>query len=135
MGGRRLAEKGSSDFLRQKALEMPNPSITSLILGSAAVGALVSSGMTLLGQWRERKARRDELLLVEANKLAMAHHAAALKIAEMTRQDRFIPEHVKLTHTYYVGLRSLLATGKLPKGMFAGSSWEDKYDFLSKYGS
>ena len=63
----------------------PVPSVTSLVLGSAAIGALVSSGLTLLGQWRQRKARRDELLLVEANKLAMAHHAAQMQAAASTR--------------------------------------------------
>jgi hypothetical protein len=45
------------------------PGITELILGSAAVGALVSSVITIVGQAIERKARRRELLLSKLSNL------------------------------------------------------------------
>ncbi|HEY5039735.1 MAG TPA: hypothetical protein VIJ93_11735 [bacterium] len=41
---------------------MDKTQIISLLLGSAAIGALVSSGITLVGQVFERRARKRELL-------------------------------------------------------------------------
>jgi hypothetical protein len=45
--------------------------ITPLILGSAAIGALVSSIITLIGQAIERQARKRELLLSKSIDLAV----------------------------------------------------------------
>lgn len=50
-----------------------NDRLTPLILGSAAVGALVSSIITLIGQAVERRARRRELLLSKSIELAELH--------------------------------------------------------------
>jgi len=40
------------------------------LLGSAAVGVLISSILTEVGRWRERKSRREELALAKAADLA-----------------------------------------------------------------
>ena len=45
--------------------------ITPFILGSAAIGALVSSIITLIGQAIERQARKRELLLSKSIDLAV----------------------------------------------------------------
>jgi hypothetical protein len=44
--------------------------IVLALIGSAAVGAFVSSTVTIVGQWRERVARRKELLFATAVDLA-----------------------------------------------------------------
>ncbi len=111
--------------------EMP---LASLLLGSAAIGALVSSLITLIGQYIERKARREELLISEAIKLSMAHKDSLIEFAKMTQQNVYVPEHAKLAQTYFIALRSLIGTGKLPKGMYSADSSYDQKKFQDKYG-
>jgi len=43
------------------------------LLSSAAVGALVSSVITTIDRWRERKSRREELLLGKSTEMTRAH--------------------------------------------------------------
>jgi hypothetical protein len=43
------------------------------LLSSAAVGALVSSVITTIDRWRERKSRREELLLAKSAEMTTAH--------------------------------------------------------------
>lgn len=106
---------------------------TSLILGSAAVGALVSSVITLVGQHIERKARREELLLSEAIKLAMAHKEFMSDFAKSTGQTVTVPDHARLAQVYFIGLRSLIGTGKLPKGMYRTDSPIDQQAFQESH--
>ena len=111
----------------------PSPNITSLILGSAAIGALVSSIITFAGQVLERRARRQELLLSESVKLAMAHHAAQVEYAKLTRENRFIPEHVRLVQVYFIAMKHLILTGKLPVGMFQTDRPEEIEEFQREW--
>lgn len=73
------------------------------LLSSAAVGALVSSGMTLVAQWRERKSRREELLLTKATEMA---HALVATIAATTGGK--IEPVILMTEDYYVSLKHLI---------------------------
>lgn len=106
-----------------------SPSTTSLILGSAAIGALVSSVIAVIGQYFERKSRRRELLLSESVKLAMANHDAQVTFAKAAGSNRFIPEHVSLLELYYVATRHLLLNGRLPRGKFKTDPPEDREAF------
>jgi len=108
--------------------------LISLILGSAAVGALVSSVVTFAGQHIERRARREELLLSEAIKLAMAHSGGLIEFAKMTKQSVYVPEHARLAQTYFIALRSLIGTGKLPKGMYSTACSYDRERFQDEHG-
>ena len=63
---------------------MPLTQVILLVLSSAAVGALVSSLLTLLGSALERKARRRELLLSKAIDLAINRTQIAMTVAEKT---------------------------------------------------
>lgn len=49
---------------------MTNAQLIVAFLGSAAVGALVSSIINAVAQWRERQARQRELLLSKAIDMA-----------------------------------------------------------------
>lgn len=64
-------------------------------LGSAAIGALVSSTITVIAQWRERVARQRELLFASAidlSKVWVGRIAAASKsnaiLSEVTALER-----------------------------------------------
>ncbi len=89
-----------------------NPWLT--VLTSAAVGVLVSSIITLVGQSLERRARRSELLLVKALELAAARREFVTKVADATGATATIPDDAINAETYLRWLKSLLNTGKLP---------------------
>jgi len=75
----------------------------SALLGSAAIGALVSSLITAIAQWRERKSRREELLLTKAMEMARARVAT---IAATTGGK--IEPDILMTEDYYVSLKHLI---------------------------
>jgi hypothetical protein len=86
----------------------------TLVLTSAAVGALASSVVTFVGQVLERRARRDELLLTKALEIAVHRTEMGVKIAEQTGVGLSVLDEVISAETYYRWLKSLLDTGKLP---------------------
>ena len=84
------------------------------IFTSAAVGVLTSGILTLIGQRLERRARRDELLLQEALKLARLKRELTLEVAKFNRQDAVLADDIIGAETYFRWLKALLDTGKLP---------------------
>jgi hypothetical protein len=53
-------------------------------IGSAAVGALVSSFITAVAQWRERVSRQKELLFTKCVELAKTKTELLMKVAADT---------------------------------------------------
>lgn len=51
---------------------MDRAQILIAVIGSAAIGAPVSSLITEVGKWRERQSRREELLLTKAIEMAQS---------------------------------------------------------------
>ncbi len=92
---------------------MPWTQVVLLVLSSAAVGALVSSLLTLLGSALERKARRQELLLTKAIDLAINKTQIAMTVAEKTGAKVTLYDNVGLAASYLKELESLLNTGDL----------------------
>jgi len=85
------------------------------IVGSAAVGALVSSIVSGIAQWRERKSRREELLLAKAMELAHHRYEATEKLAAATPgKIFFVRDHVVMTEQYYQWLKHLMEHDRLP---------------------
>ncbi len=84
------------------------------VLTSAAVGVLVSGAVTLIGQYLERRARRDELVLAKAIDMANARRELVMQIAEKTGATVTLIDDVINAESYYRWLKSLLETGKLP---------------------
>jgi hypothetical protein len=85
-----------------------------VVLTSSAVGVLVSSVVTLLGQYLERRARRDELLLAKACEMAARRTEIAVQAAKDAGAGVSLQDDVINAETYYRWLKELLATGKLP---------------------
>jgi NhaP-type Na+/H+ or K+/H+ antiporter len=84
--------------------KMDKTQIITLVLGSAAIGALVSSAITLIGQALERKHRRGEMLLhlsADFAKLLFAHKVTGLGFAQLS-----------LVGQYYSVLDEVLKHGK-----------------------
>jgi hypothetical protein len=84
-----------------------------IILGSAAVGALVSSLITFLGQMIERKARRKELLLSKSIELAELHVKLLQDAMSATGGVVDIQPYIFYTRSHNRELESLLSTRKL----------------------
>ena len=80
------------------------------LIGSAAVGALVSSLITFLAQWRERKSRREELILSKAIEMA---HSRVSNVLQSDFKGLIMPE-IEMTQEYHRWLTHLLKHGNLP---------------------
>ncbi len=105
-------------------------SLVPLILGSAAVGALVSSIVTLVGQSIERKARQKELLLSKAIELAELQIDMQKAAVEMNGGRVEVYPHIVQARWFHKELVKLLSDGKLSQGM------ERKYgDYFDSPGS
>lgn len=92
----------------------PSPSTLTTILTSAAVGVIVSGIVTLIGQWGERRARREELLLREALGLAQVKREVTLLAAKAGSVPAILTDDVIVAETYFRWLKILTETGKLP---------------------
>ena len=89
------------------------PSYLPLILGSAAIGALVSSIITFAGQFLERRARKRELLLSRAIELAELHNKLIMDAANAGgKRGTFYPYIVQV-RWFYKQLDQLYKTGKI----------------------
>ena len=75
------------------------------ILGSAAIGALVSAAITFIGQALERRARREELLLSKAIEVAFKNTDFAEK------RNLPIQDDVMQAAMYYRELKHLIEKG------------------------
>ena len=106
-----------------------------VLLSSAAIGALVSSALTLYGQHVERNSRRREMLLAQSVTLALSHKENLIKLAQLQNESVFIPPEAKLVQTYFIALSELITERRLPRGMFATDSREDQDAFQRKYGA
>lgn len=89
-----------------------NPIIT--IATSAGVGAFISSVITLVGQYFERRARRRELLLEKAIDIAKSRTELVLHMADKTGESAKFYDEAFLAETYYQWFYYLLKKGKLP---------------------
>ena len=85
-----------------------------LIGTSAGIGAFVSSIVAEIGRWRERKSRREELVLAKAIEMAHFRFEISARIAKETNQQaRLLPE-IELAEDYHHYLDHLIKDGKLP---------------------
>jgi hypothetical protein len=88
--------------------------LATLILGSAAIGALVSSVIAAIAQWRERKSRREELALTKAIEMAHKIHDTTLEMARMMKGKTIVvPSDNELVEGYYLDLKHILDHGRL----------------------
>jgi hypothetical protein len=90
------------------------PQMWTLVLTSAGVAALVSSGLTLISQALERRARRQELLLSKAIELAKGRTEMVLRLVEKTGGRASFQDDIILAEGYYQWLLHLLNHGRLP---------------------
>jgi len=88
------------------------------VIGSAAVGALVSAAINELGRWRERKSRREELVVAKAAEMAHTKLQMMLQYWKETGEGKIAPDALML-EDYYISLKHLLDKGELDPGMKA----------------
>ncbi len=79
-----------------------------VILGSAAVGALISNLFTVAAQWRERKSRREELALTKAVEMAYSQVTAMLDMFKETGQSGKIAPPLSMVEGCYKSLKHIL---------------------------
>jgi hypothetical protein len=92
----------------------PTLSLIITVITSAAVGSLVTAVVQTFGGWRERRARRQELLLARAIDLASARTERMLRWAERTGGTVDVRDDVFLAEGYFQWLSHLMDHGKLP---------------------
>jgi hypothetical protein len=71
-------------------------------LGSAAIGALISSMIAVVAQWRERKSRREELVLATAAQMAKNRVSTLMEVEGKIEPD------IVMVEDYFVSLKHLL---------------------------
>jgi hypothetical protein len=83
------------------------------IFTSAAVGALVSSAVTFIGQFLERRSRRNELLLKTAVKLSVHQREFMMQFAKETQTPATLIDPAINAENYFRWLKELLVSEKL----------------------
>jgi hypothetical protein len=87
--------------------EVSTPSLVSLLLSSAAIGALVSAGIAALSSWRERVSRRKELLLSLCVQMAIAVIETHIKTVEMSGENAQLYPTVVMARWHQKQLKGL----------------------------
>jgi hypothetical protein len=101
--------------------------VTSVVLTSAVVSAVVTSILTLFGQYFERRAKEKELhfersakekelLFTKCVELAQTKTEFLMKVAEKTGATATLADYAVYAEMYYWLLSSLHENGKLPDG-------------------
>lgn len=85
-----------------------------IILTSAAIGAVVSSILQLIGNYFERKARRREQLLRFAIEMAVQRTELVMRISEKTDASVKLQDNIFMATKYYRWLDGLERHGTLP---------------------
>lgn len=85
------------------------------VVTSAAVGALASALVNVVGQWRERAARRRELLFRTALELAHKRQDLLVEEARRTNERLLMPDAVFNVAEYFRHLEHLFDKGELPR--------------------
>jgi hypothetical protein len=96
------------------------------VVTSAAVGSIVAAGITVLGQFLERRARRKELLLKKAIEIAEAKTKNIIDISEKTGVNAIIYDTMANVGVYYRALEYLINKGDLPADVKSKLEKEEK---------
>jgi hypothetical protein len=88
--------------------------IASLVLGSAAIGALTSSIIAFVGQAIERRSRVKELLLSKAIDMARDRINFLTEAAKQSEQAMIVESHLVYAGDLYQDLVYLFKKGSLP---------------------
>ena len=86
-----------------------------MIITSAAIGAITSAVITLIGQILERKSRIKELLLTKSVDLALHRQRFVLEVAKQSGKDTDFFDPIVNTASYYKWLKSIFKKESLPK--------------------
>jgi hypothetical protein len=97
------------------------------VVSAAGIGALVSTGISELGKWRERKARHKELLLFTAVELAYKEREMMLKALQDSGQKGSLFPTIVTARWYHRQLANLFETGRISEDMERTFS-----DFINK---
>jgi hypothetical protein len=86
-----------------------------MILASAGIGAAVSATIQLLGTWRERTARRREMLLKAALDMAAQRTEIIMRASDKAGSSAKLYDNVFLAERYFQWLLHLEKNGQLPE--------------------
>ncbi len=84
-----------------------------IIITSAVTGALVTSIMTIVGQWRERRARQKELIFTKAFDLARRRNENVFATSRETSRSAAIVDEMVMAKDYYDAAKKLFDAGEL----------------------
>lgn len=86
-----------------------------LVLTSAAIGAVVSSLIAVIGQAIERRARTRELLISKALELGFDNYRRAMEVKQLTGRAMRIQDPIVSAETYFEWLEYMFNHGRLPE--------------------
>jgi hypothetical protein len=98
-------------------VEIDFPAVLTVVLTSAAVGAVVSQLITLIAQHLERKARRTEFLMKTATDWAVKRVELAIEFAKTRTVYPVTPDLGWMAYDYHQQLSSLMRDGTMPPDM------------------
>lgn len=98
----------------------------TIIITSAAVGAIVAALINLIGQYFERRSRRKELLLSKAVEMAIERARFTFDVAKASNACADIPDQAVMAATYYQWLKHLLDRDELPPNVNIQASETDR---------
>lgn len=90
-------------------------SIIVIIITSAAAGAFVSSIITFIGQYYDRKYRQKEMIMNFASQLAARHTDKWIAERDKSGKDFKIYDEIIAFKGYFQWLNELIKTGKIPE--------------------
>lgn len=79
---------------------MDRSAILFAVIGSAAIGALVSSIISEIGRWRERKSRREELVLSKAFELAHGTYLSSIELLKSGHGVETMPQTMMIRDAF-----------------------------------
>jgi hypothetical protein len=88
--------------------------VLTVVLTSAAVGAVMSQLITLIAQHFERKARRTEFLMKTATDWAVKRVELAIEYAKTRAVHPVTPDLGWMAYEYHQQLSSLMTDGTMP---------------------
>jgi hypothetical protein len=89
----------------------------TVIITSAAVGAIAGSLITFIGGILERRARRREMLLTKAVELAIHRFESAIRVANETNRSTTLQDPAMMSADYFRTLEHILDKGVPPEEM------------------
>jgi hypothetical protein len=102
------------------------PNLINIVLTSAVVASVISSIFLIWNSWRERVARRKEIIFKESLKMARERQDFVKEVTFQSQQNAVFQDAIFHAETYNKWLTELFDKNKLPKSAHQSTKIEGK---------